>query len=72
MVWLLENPFSDTNDRDLKMTMLTVCPIDNATAYTICPYNLVSALSLRVNSLEMFLNKKELIPVLIMKEEKYI
>lgn len=54
------------------MTVLTMCFIGNAKAYMICPCNLVRTvriLSLRVNSLEMFLNKKALIPVLPMKEE---
>lgn len=72
MVWLLENLFFDINDRDLKMIMLIVCFIDNVTVYIICFYNLVSVLSLRVNLFEMFLNRKVLIFVLIMKEEKYI
>lgn len=51
------------------MTVLIVCPIGNAKVYIIFPYNLVSVLGLRVNSLEMFLNEKALVLVLIIKEE---
>lgn len=46
-----------------------MCPISNAKVYIIFPYNLVGVLDLRVNSLEMFLNEKALVLVLIIKEE---
>ena len=54
------------------MTVLVVCRISNAKVYIIFPHNLVRVLGLRVNSLEMFLNEKALILVLIIKEEKYM
>lgn len=54
------------------MTVLIVCPIGNAKVYIIFPYDLVSVLDLRVNSLEMFLNEKALVLVLIIKEEQYM
>lgn len=66
----IQNSFAEFLEPNiLKMTVLIVCPIGNAKVYTIFPYNLVSVLDLRVNSLEMFLNEKVLVLVLIIKEE---
>ena len=54
------------------MTVLVVCRISNAKVYINFPDNLVRRLGQRVNSLEMFLNEKALVLVLIIKEEKYM